>query len=99
MGFEADGIEARLRAEFPGALRGGQVVGYFQPEVELTTGRVVGAELLVRWEHPELGVLQPAALIPLAQELGLTGDLSRLMLRQALAQHRAWVAAGWAVPV
>ena len=99
MTVEADDMVARLRAEFPGALRDGQVVGYFQPEVELSTGRLVAAELLARWEHPELGTLQPALFLPLAEELGLMGELSRRMLRQALAQHRAWVAAGWVVPV
>ena len=59
MAFEAGDLAARLRAELPGALRDGQVVGYFQPQVELTTGRLVGAELLARWEHPKLGTLQP----------------------------------------
>ena len=99
MGFEAGDMAARLRAEFPGALRDGQVVGYFQPEVELSTGRLVAAELLARWEHPEFGVLKPALFIPLAQELRLMEELSQLMLRQALAQHRAWATAGWVVPV
>ncbi|MCW2933265.1 MAG: Diguanylate cyclase/phosphodiesterase, partial [Actinomycetia bacterium] len=92
-------MAARLRAELPGALRGGRVVGYFQPEVELSTGRLVAAEVLARWEHPDFGILQPALFLPLAEELGLMGELSRLMLRQALAQHRAWAAAGWAIPV
>src|SRR5258707_13283247 len=95
MAPEADDMAARLHAEFPGALRGGQVVGYFQPEVELSTGRLVAAELLARWEHPELGVLQPALFLPVAEELGLTGELSRVMLRQALARRKAWAAAGW----
>ncbi|MCW2933956.1 MAG: hypothetical protein JWM19_4918, partial [Actinomycetia bacterium] len=99
MASEADDMAARLRAEFPCALRGGRVVGYFQPEVELSTGRLVAAELLARWEHPEFGILQPALFIPLAEELGLMGELSRLMLRQALAQHRAWADAGWVVPI
>jgi diguanylate cyclase (GGDEF)-like protein len=99
MGFETGDMAARLRAEFPGALRGGQVVGYFQPEVELSTGRLVAAELLARWEHSEFGILQPALFLPLAEELRLMEELSRLMLRQALAQHRAWAAAGWVVPV
>ena len=99
MAFEADDVGARLRAEFPRALRDRQVVGYFQPEVELSTGRLVAAELLARWEHPELGTLQPALFIPLAEELGLTTELSLEILRQALVQHRAWAAAGWLVPV
>src|SRR5262249_13204731 len=99
MASEADDKTARLRAKLPGALRGGQVVGYFQPEVELSTGRLVAAEVLARWEHPELGTLQPAVFLPIAKELGLMGELSCLMVRQALAQHRAWAAAGWVVPV
>jgi EAL domain-containing protein (putative c-di-GMP-specific phosphodiesterase class I) len=99
MTFDADDMVARLRGEFPGALRSGQVVGYFQPEVELSTGRLVAAELLARWEHPDYGALQPGLFLPLAEELGLMGELLRLTLRQALAQHRAWAAAGWVVPV
>src|SRR5262249_34895234 len=75
MACEAGDMAARLRAELPGALRGGQVTGYFQPQVELPTGRLVAAELLARWEHPELGVLQPAVFLPLMEELGLTGEL------------------------
>jgi len=96
---ETDDMTARLRAELPCALRDGHVTGYFQPEVELSTGRLVGAELLARWEHPDLGVLPPALFLPLAEQLGLAGELSRLMLRQALARHGAWAAAGWVVPV
>jgi diguanylate cyclase (GGDEF)-like protein len=99
MASEADDMTARLQAEFPRALRDGQVVAHFQPEVELATGRLAGAELLARWEHPELGTLQPASFISLAEELGLMRELTLVMLRQALAQHRAWAAAGWVVPV
>ena len=75
------------------------MVGYFQPEVELSTGRLVAAELLARWEHPELGTLEPAMFIELAEDLGLMTELSLEMLRQALVQHRAWAADGWLVPV
>ena len=99
MASEADEVTARLHAEFPRALRDGQVIGHYQPEVELATGRVVAAELLARWEHPELGLLPPSSFIALAEELGLMRELSLVMLRQALVQHRAWVAAGWVIPV
>jgi len=60
MAGEAEDLAARLRAEFPHALRNGQVVAYYQPEVEFATGRLVAAESLARWEHPELGTLPPA---------------------------------------
>src|ERR1700761_4449543 len=99
MAFKADELTARLRAEFPRALQDGQVVGYFQPEVELSTGRLAAAELLARWEHPELGTLPPTMFTVLAEELGLMREFSLRMLRQALAPHRAWGSAGWAVPV
>jgi diguanylate cyclase (GGDEF)-like protein len=99
MAFEADELAARLHTEFPAALRSGQVVGHFQPEVELSTGRLAAAELLARWEHPELGTLQPTMFTTLAEELGLMREFSLRMLRQALVQHRAWVTAGWVVPV
>jgi diguanylate cyclase (GGDEF)-like protein len=99
MALEPDEFAARLHAEFPRALRDGQVVGHFQPEVELSTGRLAAAELLARWEHPELGTLQPALFTSLAEELGLMREFSIRMLRQALVQHRAWVSAGWVIPV
>jgi diguanylate cyclase (GGDEF)-like protein len=99
MASAADDVTARLQAEFPRALRDGQVAAHFQPEVELATGKLVSAEVLARWEHPELGTLQPASFISLAEELGLMHELTLVMLRQALAQHRSWTAAGWVVPV
>ena len=99
MASEADDVAARLRAEFPRALQEGQLIGYFQPEVELSTGQLVAAELLARWEHPELGILPPSSFVSLAEELGLMTEFSLEMLRQALVQHKAWAAAGWLVPV
>ena len=99
MPAEAEDMTARLRAEFPHALRSGQLVAYHQPEVELSSGRLVAAESLARWEHPELGTLPPALFAPVAEKLGLMGELTRLMLRLSLAQHRTWAAAGWVVPI
>src|SRR5580704_11644427 len=99
MAVEAEDLAARLKAEFPHALRSGQVVAYFQPEVELSSGRVVAAESLARWEHPEFGTLPPALFTPIAEQLGLMGELTRLMLRLSLVQHRDWAAVGWVVPI
>ncbi len=92
-------VSAGVLAEFPAALRNGQIVAYFQPEFDLSSGQVVAAEALARWEHPELGTLSPHVFLPVAEQLRLTGELTRLMLRLALAQHRAWVADGWNIPV
>ena len=99
MVFEVDEMPARLRAEFPDALRSGQIVAYFQPEVQLSSGHVVAAEALARWVHPELGVLAPALFTSLAEQLGLMAEFTRLMLGLSLAQQRTWANAGWAIPV
>jgi diguanylate cyclase (GGDEF)-like protein len=99
MTSKAEDLVAGLQAELPHALESGQLVAYFQPEVELSSGRVVAAESLARWEHPELGTLAPALFIPLAKKLGLMGELTRLTLRLSLRQQRAWAAAGWSIPV
>ena len=99
MAVEAEDMAARLLAEFRHALESGQLVAYFQPEVELSSGRVVAAESLARWEHPELGTLPPALFSPFAEQLGLMGDLTRLMLRLSLAQQRIWAADGCGIPV
>jgi len=92
-------VSAGLLAEFPDALRSGQLVAYFQPQFHLSSGRVVAAEALARWVHPELGILSPDVFIPVAEQLALTSELTRLMLRLSLAQHRAWAADGWNIPV
>ena len=99
MAIEARDVVAGLAAELPHALASGQVVAYFQPQVELSSGWVVGAESLARWEHPELGTLSPAVFVPLAEKLGLMGELTQLMLRLSLGQHRAWAAGGRSIPV
>src|SRR5580658_9004039 len=92
---KAEDVATRLAAEFPHALASGQVVAYFQPEVELSSGKIRAAEALARWEHPVLGTLSPGLFIPLAEKLGLMAEVTQLMLRLSLAQHRVWAAAGW----
>ena len=96
---KAEDLVAALQAELPHALESGQLVAYFQPEVELPSGRVVAAESLARWEHPGLGTLAPALFIPVAEKLGLIGELTELMLRLSLRQQRAWAAEGRSIPV
>ncbi len=84
---QADQVAVRLLAELPRALASGQLVAYFQPEIDLATGQVIAAEALIRWEHPEFGVLSPAVFMPLAERLSLTGALTRAAGRRAAGRQ------------
>ena len=63
---------------------------YYQPAVELATGRIVGFEALLRWEHPKRGLMSPADFIPLAEETGLIVSIGRWVVEQAYAQAKVW---------
>ena len=83
-----------LLGELRRALNLGELLLHYQPKVSLSTTEVVGAEALVRWQHPDRGLIFPDEFIPLAEHTGLIGPLTTYVLGAALIQARAWLDAG-----
>lgn len=81
------------------ALLNGEFVAYYQPKIDLRSGRVIGLEALARWHHPELGMIPPGDFIPIAEETGQINELGRLLLAQVLDDVRRWQEMGVAIPV
>jgi EAL domain-containing protein (putative c-di-GMP-specific phosphodiesterase class I) len=76
-----------------------ELVLHYQPKVAVVGGAVTGVEALVRWQHPERGLLAPAEFVPLAERTGTVTELTRWVLDAALAQCRLWRDAGLDLPV
>ena len=94
-----DSARLGLLSQLRTAIESGQLRLHFQPKVSLREGRPVGFEALVRWQHPEHGLLGPGEFLPLAERTALMRPLTSWVLRTAVARCAAWRAAGWEVDV
>lgn len=83
-------LESQLRR----ALERGQFELYYQPRVDMGTRKIIGAEALIRWHLPGRGMVSPATFIPVAEEIGLIGQISEWVLQTACAQNKRWIEAG-----
>jgi diguanylate cyclase (GGDEF)-like protein/PAS domain S-box-containing protein len=81
------------------ALTEREFVLYYQPKVNMRTGMVIGAEALIRWQHPEEGLLPPVAFLPVIEDNQLAVELGEWVIETALAQTEHWHAAGLDIPV
>jgi diguanylate cyclase (GGDEF)-like protein/PAS domain S-box-containing protein len=100
---EAMDDEVRRRVtmdvELERAIDDGQLFLTYQPQIDVATGRVVGLEALVCWQHPQRGVVEAPEFVPVAEKTGLIGKLGTWVFREACRQTRAWIDAGIAPPL
>ncbi|MEO8628665.1 MAG: EAL domain-containing protein [Betaproteobacteria bacterium] len=88
-----------LLGELRRGIARGELFLHYQPKVDLNNGQVTGVEALVRWQHPQRGLVRPDEFIPFAEQTGLIGPLTSCVLNLALAQSKAWADASHRIPV
>ncbi|CAM4277481.1 GGDEF domain-containing phosphodiesterase [Vreelandella rituensis] len=92
-------VRHEQRERFIEALRNNELCLYYQPQVEMCSGRVVGVEALIRWQHPQEGLLAPGMFLPIIEATLLEVDLGEWVLEQAMLQQERWQAQGIHLPI
>jgi diguanylate cyclase (GGDEF)-like protein/PAS domain S-box-containing protein len=95
----SDPRKLTLASDLRAGIEQNRLVLHYQPKVDAQTGALLGAEALVRWQHPEHGLISPDEFIPLAEHTGLITPLTTFVLNAALQQCRSWLQAGHEVPI
>ena len=86
--------QLHLQGQLRGAVRNQEFMLHYQPQIDIGSGRIIGAEALVRWQHPELGMIPPGRFIPLAERSGLVIQMGEWVLNEACRQAQRWRANG-----
>lgn len=84
----------KLTSNLYHALENRELQVYYQPQVCLKTGKIIAVEALLRWQHPELGIILPKVIIPLAEQTGLINPIGEWVLKTACSQNKAWQDSG-----
>ncbi|MDD5275545.1 MAG: EAL domain-containing protein [Methylovulum sp.] len=90
-------LKLQIESELRLALEQGQLLLYYQPQVDAKTLKIIGAEALIRWLHPQKGMVPPGQFIPIAEESGLIIEIGDWVLQTAIRQLTAWQSAGLAI--
>lgn len=80
------------------AIKQNELLLYYQPQIDVRSNKIIGTEALVRWKHPELGLISPGEFIPLAEETGLILPMSEWILKTACSQMKLWLEKGYELP-
>jgi diguanylate cyclase (GGDEF)-like protein len=91
-------LERDVARELASALETSEIFAWFQPQLRISDGRVIGFEALARWDHPERGLVSPTSFLPDIEKAGLSQRLAEVVLKQSLMSLNAWDAAGFDVP-